>query len=232
MARCVAGPLPVDAASNATAWNAVALDEATSPPPDGLTRFEWTGWPGRGPGLEILGDLTGARVAELGCGTGEHAALLPRHGTRQVYGVDVADARIQQARRRWRHVPGIMWLSGDAPAVLGGLPPLDVCYSIYGALWYAAPARVLPAIHARLMPGGLLAFSANAPRAGEPSGQRADNLAINGMRLPVIYYTHTAEEWRQLLLAQGFTDISFVHVTAPQSGPYKTLVVTARRPHN
>ncbi|NRQ39384.1 class I SAM-dependent methyltransferase [Nonomuraea sp. NN258] len=230
MAQHLAAPLPADAATNATAWNAVAgLDNSNGLPANELTRFEWTGWPGHGPGIDILGDLSGAHVAELGCGTGEHAAMLPRHGTRAVYGVDVAPARVAQARRRWRHVPGIVWIDGEAAAVLPGLPPLEVCYSIYGALWYAAPGRLLPAIGAQLVPHGLLAFSANAPRAGEPSGQRVDNLTIDGVRMPVIYYTHTAEQWQRLLTAHGFTDIRALTVAAPGGGPYTTLVVTARR---
>ncbi|MEU7226114.1 class I SAM-dependent methyltransferase [Streptomyces chrestomyceticus] len=153
---------PVDARVNARAWNHIAAQD-TPAPGQVPERIEWTCWPGRGPGAGFLGDLTGRRVAELGCGTGEHTAYAAAHGARLAVGIDVAAQRIATARARFGHLPALAWRVGDAAAVLAGLPRLDVCFSIYGALWYADPAQLLPVTANRLGPGGLLAFSVNAP---------------------------------------------------------------------
>ncbi|MCC2275504.1 class I SAM-dependent methyltransferase [Streptomyces sp. ET3-23] len=219
----------VDASVNARAWNHIAAQhttgEGTGTVPE---RIEWTCWPGQGPGAEWIGDLAGLRVAELGCGTGEHIAYTAAHGARLAIGVDVAEQRITQARARFGHLPRLDWRVGDAAQVLVELPGLDVCFSIYGALWYADPAQLLPAIAGRLRPG-LLAFSVNAPRDGELPGRRVDNLTLtSGARLPVVHYSYGADAWRRLLYEHGFTGTEVLPVAGPDHSPYRTLVIRAR----
>jgi SAM-dependent methyltransferase len=217
----------MDAQVNAQAWNGIARDTA---PAGGRVpdRLGWTAWPGTGPGAELLGDLDGATVAELGCGTGEHVAYLAQRGPRVVYGVDVAAEQIAQALGHFGHLPRIEWRIGDAAAVLATLPALDMCYSIFGALWYADPERLLPAVAVRLRPGGVLAFSANQPRPGQTSGVRVDNITLPAGRMWVIYYTFSGPQWRTLLQRHGFTDVDICQVAPPGEGAYRTLVVSAR----
>ncbi len=51
--------------------------------------FRWSWSQDGGPGTEILGDLTGLRVADLGAGAARHAAhLVTRHQPEQVHAVD------------------------------------------------------------------------------------------------------------------------------------------------
>ncbi|MFF0741555.1 class I SAM-dependent methyltransferase [Streptomyces sp. NPDC004111] len=224
----------IDAYVNARAWNHIAAQTA----PD-TTAFAqgtvpgtiaWTCWPGHGPGAEWIGDLAHAQVAELGCGTGEHIAYAAAHGARLAVGVDVADQRIAQARASFGHLPATDFRTGDATDVLPTLPQLDVCFSIYGALWYADPNRLLPAIHHQLRPHGVLAFSTNAPRPGELPGRRVDNLTLtSGARLPVVHYSYDADAWRRLLDQHGFDRIDILPVDGPQNSPYRTLVLRTRR---
>ncbi|MGW0531126.1 class I SAM-dependent methyltransferase [Streptomyces sp. NPDC003032] len=223
------GPM-VDASVNARAWNHIAAQDPGQDVGTVPERMEWTCRPGRGPGSEFLGDLAGLRVVELGCGTGEHIAYAAAHGARLAVGVDVAEQRIAQARARFDHLPALLWRVGDAAQELVELPRLDVCFSIYGALWYADPAQLLPVIHNRLRPGGLLAFSVNGPRTGELSGRRVDNLTLNSrVRLPVVHYSYDADAWRRLLDEHGFTDCEVLAVQGPEASPYRTLVLRARR---
>ncbi|MFI6475954.1 class I SAM-dependent methyltransferase [Streptomyces sp. NPDC050516] len=228
----------VDASVNARAWNRIAaqdahagqrcnVDRTTPPLPE---RIEWTCWPGRGPGGDFLCELSGLRVAELGCGTGEHTAYAAAHRARLAIGVDIADQRIAQAQARFGHLPALVWRTGDAARVLAELPVLDVCFSIYGALWYADPAQLLPVIHGRLRPGGLLAFSVNGPRPGELPGRRVDNLTLDDRtRLPVIHYSYDTGTWRRLLDRHGFTTPEVLPVQGPEGSPHRTLVIRARR---
>ncbi|WP_425282008.1 methyltransferase domain-containing protein [Streptomyces albofaciens] len=64
-----------------------------------------------------IGDLAGLRVAELGCGTGEHIAHAAAHGAALAIGIDVAAHRIAQARARYGHLPTLFWRIGDAVTV-------------------------------------------------------------------------------------------------------------------
>jgi hypothetical protein len=116
------------------------------------------------------------------------------------------------------------------PRCLTELPLIDVCLSIYGALWYADPTQMLPVIHNQLHPGGLLAFSVNGPRPGELPGRRVDNLTLtSGARLPVVHYSYDADAWRRLLDEHGFADVEVLPVVGPEGSPYRTLVIRARR---
>lgn len=221
----------VDATVNARAWNHIAAQDTTGPGPGTVPeRIEWTCWPGLGPGTEFIGELAGLRVAELGCGTGDHIAYAATHGARLAVGVDVAEQRIAAARARYSHLPALACRIGDAAQELADLPRLDVCFSIYGALWYADPRALLPVIHNRLRPGGLLAFSVNGPRPSELPGRRVDNLTLSsGARLPVVHYSYDADAWQRLLDEYGFAPPEVLPVDGPEGSPYRTLVIRARR---
>jgi hypothetical protein len=45
-----------------------------------LTEPWWTPWPGIGPGRDVLGDVAGLMVLELGCGKGDNAAAFAYEG--------------------------------------------------------------------------------------------------------------------------------------------------------
>ncbi|MFI2077526.1 class I SAM-dependent methyltransferase [Streptomyces triculaminicus] len=224
----------VDAWVNAVAWNSIAAQQppGAGPPQAAVPEvIEWTCWPGHGPGSAFLGALTGRRVAELGCGTGEHTAYAAACGARLAIGVDVAGARLQQARARFGVLPAVVWKTGDAAEVLAALPRLDVCFSIYGALWYSDPAHLLPVIHSRLKPGGILAFTVNAPCPGELPGRRVDNLTLStGARLPVVHYSYDADTWQRLIATAGMSTQEVVTVDDPAGGDYRALVIRAQRP--
>ena len=103
----------------------------------------------------LLGGLSGRCVLEPA-------------GARLTVGVDISPARITQARARWGHLPNTRWLTGDAATALDdhGWGAVEVCMSIFGALWYADPAVLLPRIHARLATSGMLAISTGTTLPG------------------------------------------------------------------
>ncbi len=224
---------PTGDTANTLAWNRIAQEEpdteqARPPIPADIS---WSTQPGDGPGAEILGPFPGAVVAELGCGTGDHLAYVAAHGARQAIGIDSAEHRIRQARTRWQHLPSLFWMTGDAGQVLDAVPePVDVCYSIFGALWYSDPERLLPRIHAALLPGGRLVFSVGRARPGQLQGARVDNLTLaDGTRLPVVHYSYDATAWTNLLNRHGFTGVGCVEVPARRADANPTLVLTAAR---
>jgi SAM-dependent methyltransferase len=62
-----------------------------SPPADTPFAIEYA--------YNLLGDVRGKKILELGCGDGENTVLLA-HREARVYGVDVSDAMVKLARRR------------------------------------------------------------------------------------------------------------------------------------
>jgi SAM-dependent methyltransferase len=77
-----------------------------------LDRWAWD-IPAAGPGAEVLGDVTGLRVLDLGSGLGRHAAFLAALGAR-VTAVDSSPTQYQRAVARYAGTPGLRLLCADA----------------------------------------------------------------------------------------------------------------------
>ncbi|MFJ9154362.1 bifunctional class I SAM-dependent methyltransferase/NUDIX hydrolase [Streptomyces sp. NPDC102270] len=150
-------PLDPDSV-NTEAWHAYGdhhLRHGTVLPE--LERFDW-GLRGTGPGAEILGELAGRRVLDLGCGPGRHAAHLVRAYGAQVDAVDSSPSQYERARARYDSLPGLRLIRADAVEHLGTAEPYDVVYSV-NAVPYLDPRRLLPALATALRPGGTLCFT-------------------------------------------------------------------------
>jgi SAM-dependent methyltransferase len=127
-------------------------------------RFEWTRQPGTGPRARILGNLAGATVIELGCGSGHNLAhLVARHGVTGI-GVDADPAKISQARAGYGHLPDIRFILADAHRYLSTAAPgsADLVLSIFGVFSFTDPRPVLAGTARILRPGGLLAVTLRA----------------------------------------------------------------------
>jgi SAM-dependent methyltransferase len=61
-----------------------------------------------------LEDVRGARVLDVGCGNGTHAAAYARSGAAEVLGVDFAS--VAEAAERWAAVPGLRFAFHDLDA--------------------------------------------------------------------------------------------------------------------
>ncbi|MET9515793.1 class I SAM-dependent methyltransferase [Streptomyces sp. NPDC002994] len=194
--------------SNATAWEAygrhhvhrrTALAE--------LDRFDW-GWWGTGPGAEVLGDLTGKRVLDLGCGTGRHAAHLVREHGAVVDAIDSSPSQHARARSRYPGLAGLRLVLADAVDHLAHAEPYDVIYSVHG-LTYLDPHRALPALADGLKPGGLLCFTTlHTNSAGHgPSttvAPRPEALPLAGGRTQTVQmWVLTTQLWESLLNDHG-----------------------------
>ena len=112
---------------------------------------------------DIVRELGGRRVLDVGCGTGTFALRLADRGI-EVTGVDPAQASLEVARSK----PGadrVRWLVGDATR----LPPMQVDVSTMTANVAQAIvkdsewASTLRGIHAALRPGAHLVFETRDP---------------------------------------------------------------------
>jgi SAM-dependent methyltransferase len=115
--------------------------------------------------LQVLGDVDGKDVLELGCGAAQWAILLARQGARMV-GLDNSARQLEHARER-------MAASGvEFPLVHAAAESLpfddasfDVVFCDHGAMSFADPLLVVPEVSRVLRGGGLLAFSITSPLA-------------------------------------------------------------------
>jgi SAM-dependent methyltransferase len=115
--------------------------------------------------LNVLGDVAGIDVVELGCGTAYLSAWLAKRGAR-VVGVDPTPAQLETARRLMRET-GIEFPLVEAP---GESVPLadasfDLVLSEHGAAIWADPYRWIPEAARLLRSGGRLVFLHPTPLA-------------------------------------------------------------------
>jgi SAM-dependent methyltransferase len=198
-------------ASASAAW---AQDEIT-----------WGVWRTPESQLNVLGDVTGLDVVELGCGTAYFSAWLARRGAR-VVGVDPTPAQLETARRLQKETgiefPLIEAIGEDVP-----LPDasFDVALSEYGAAIWADPYLWIPEAARLLRPGGRLIFLCNSPLSVlcmtlEGAGEQLvrPQRGMNKIEWPD---THEVEfhlghgDWFELLRSTGFDVERFVELFAP-----------------
>jgi SAM-dependent methyltransferase len=107
--------------------------------------------------LRSLRPLEGARILDLPCGYGRHAALLARRGF-HVVGVDLSRAMLAEARRRSPEGPRLRFRRGDMRRI-GYRDEFDAVINLYTSFGYFTPAQNVTALRrmARaLRPGGRL----------------------------------------------------------------------------
>ncbi|MFD6597783.1 NUDIX domain-containing protein [Streptomyces coelicoflavus] len=145
--------------TNTRAWQIYGqrqLARAYTPPvPE---RLSWTPWEGIGPGAEVLGDVTGRQVLDIGSGAGHHAVHLAQaHGAR-VTGIELSPTQHERAVSTHADVDGVEFVQADMAEYLGGAVPFDAAYAI-GTLAFIDPHRSLPALRDGLRPGAPLILS-------------------------------------------------------------------------
>ena len=115
--------------------------------------------------LNVLPDVAGKDVIELGCGTAYFSSWLARRGARPV-GVDVTPAQLETARAMQRET-GIEFPLLEANAEDVPLPDasFDVVVSEYGASIWCDPYLWIPEAARLLRPGGELVFLRNSTLA-------------------------------------------------------------------
>ncbi|MFB7498173.1 class I SAM-dependent methyltransferase [Streptomyces sp. NPDC056161] len=203
--------------------------EGAQPAPQ-ADRFDWTQYPGHGPGSEVLGRPLHA--LELGPAEGKEAAHLALQGV-EVTGVDFSPVQVERARAWWRGTPGLSFAQGEACSYLSSAPAeYDAIYSVWGAVWFTDPEDLFPCVFKRLSPGGVFAFSQAEPVAGSYGPQQMWGKWLEGREreLTVLRWQYAPEMWADILKRHGFTDIDAHVLKAPEAGNLGTLMVRAQVP--
>jgi SAM-dependent methyltransferase len=112
--------------------------------------------------VDVLGDVAGLDVVELGCGTAYFSAWLARRGAR-VVGIDLTPAQLETARRMQAQF-GLEFplIEASAEAVPLADASFDLVLSEYGASIWCDPASWIPEAVRLLRKGGRLIFLRNS----------------------------------------------------------------------
>ncbi|MEO3839529.1 class I SAM-dependent methyltransferase [Streptomyces sp. CNZ287] len=186
--------------------------------------LDWTQYAGHGPGPELLGEP--GTALEIGCGTGRAAAYLADRGV-EVTGIDLSPVMVKRITAHWAG-RGPQFVRAEVLDYLTGTDRTwDAVYSIFGAVWFTDPAKLLPLVARRLTPGGVFAFSQPPaiPGAYGPQGMYKSGFA--GKAMYTYRYSYTPRKWRTLLERAGFTDISVDILGAPTRDHIGTLIARA-----
>lgn len=179
--------------------------------PEGLTESE----------AEILGDVVGKHVLEVGSGAGQCSRWVRSQGGLS-FGLDLSHRQLQHSRRLDEQtgvaVPSVLGTATDLPFTDGSF---DVVFCSFGALQFVQDIELAVAETARVLsPGGRFAFSITHPtrwmfpddptEAGLVASQsywdRTPYVEVDDGTGQVAYVEHhrTLGDWVAVLAASGF----------------------------
>ncbi len=194
--------------------------------------YAWGVWQIPESELNVLGDVEGRDILELGCGGAEWSRSLLRRGAR-VTGLDNSPERLRRAQEGNREA-GV-----NFPLVLSGAehtPFADASFDIvmadHGAPSFADPYLVVPEVARVLRTGGIYAFSGTHPLVWLAFDPQADAMS-DRLRSDYFGIHRDAEpdgpaefnlpigEWIRLFRAHGF-DVEALIEPRPAEGATST----------
>lgn len=216
-----------DAAKNAALWTQTNADytDANAETNWALDEISWGIWGIDESELNVIGDVDGLDVVELGCGTAYFSAWLAKKGARPV-GVDVTPAQLVTARRMMAKT-GIEFPLVEADAAETGLPDAcaDLVVSEYGASIWVDPYRWIPEAARLLRPEGRLVFLRNSTLVilcsddEVPAKEQLVHPQFGMKRFEFpeggVEFHLAHGEWIDLLRANGFEIERLIEIQAP-----------------
>lgn len=147
--------------------------------------------------LELIGDVRGQRVLDLGCGTGRYCVLLAQRGA-QVVGVDPSPEMLAQARQKVRP-------TGQVELHLGSIDTLDLPGEHFDLIVFALAAGHLPELEPIfsqavrfLKPAGRMVISDIHPYWPVSGHDYTEFFDRTGQEYRIPLYPHLFEEYWSL----------------------------------
>jgi len=187
--------------------------------------------------LRLPGDLEPGLIVDLGCGTGQHAALLKRrHPRARVIGLDSSAAMLEQARGLGADVE---WVQADL-ARWEPDGPIDLIFANASLQWLPDHEGLLRRLTGLLAPGGDIAVQMplawdtlhyRTMRAVMAEGPWSDRLSeretIQALLSPEAYYGVLAETCE----AVDIWSTTYLHALTGADAVLEWMKGTALRPH-
>ncbi|MFT9598341.1 class I SAM-dependent DNA methyltransferase [Mesobacillus sp.] len=169
--------------------------------------------------LEMIGDVAGKRILDLGCGDAEIGIELLQQGGASYLGVEGSNNMAQTAIENLEGTTGQV-LRSSMEEWQPQPDQYDLVLSRFALHYLADLSSVFGKIHDSLAPGGKFIFSVQHPvltssaKSAEGSGRRSDWVVDDYFNLgervepwigkKVIKYHRTIEQYFQLILQAGF----------------------------
>lgn len=174
--------------------------------------------------LQILGDVRGRDVLEIGCGAAQWTIALAAQGAR-VTGLDLSERQLTHARRRDSSVRLVQG-SGEQLPFAGAA--FDVAFCDHGALSFCEPDVIVAECARVLRGGGLLAFCCTHPLlylTWDPVKRRQTrrlhiDYAALGKMPPeegTVDWSLPPGEWIRVLRNHGFDVEDLIELVAPET---------------
>jgi SAM-dependent methyltransferase len=216
---------------NRASWDLQAVDYEEAGRRSWASDEPWWGiWRVPESMLNVLPDVRGLDVVELGCGTAYVSSWLARRGA-TVVGIDNSRAQLTNAPRFQREFgvefPLIHANAEEVPLADGSF---DLAISEYGACLWCDPYRWIPEAARLLRPGRRLIFLTNSPlqvlcspdlEADFPATDRLQRPYFGMHRFewpddPAIEFHLGHGDWIRLLRANGFEVEDLIEVRPPE----------------
>ncbi len=147
--------MDLEISENQKTWDAVAHEF-----------FEASALPVWGPfgiadDLDLISEIKGKTFLEVACGSGRSIKYLIEHGAAKVYGLDLSNTQIEEAKRFNADAvdDGRVVLIHDNMETKLDIESIDTIFSIYGIGWTQDPVATFKYIYEYLKPGGQFIWS-------------------------------------------------------------------------
>jgi ubiquinone/menaquinone biosynthesis C-methylase UbiE len=158
------GRLVTSIEANRRLWNKISVEyQREHDPRIGAAPRLWGCYSIPDEQLGALGDVTGQRVLELGCGAGQWSRSLAEEAA-HVVGFDLSEAQLAAARAAMGSV-GYGLVQGAAEQLPFAADSFDLVFCDEGALLWAPPDVAVPEAARVLRRGGRLVFTVMSPWA-------------------------------------------------------------------
>jgi SAM-dependent methyltransferase len=169
---------------------------------------------------DMIGNVSGARVLDLGCGFGAFARWAADAGARHVLGIDLSQRMLERARALTA-APNIEYRCSDLESLALAEDAYDIVYSSLAFHYIEDFGRLTAAIRHGLVGSGRLVFSVEHPLFTAPSEPRwiassgatvwpLNDYAAEGRRVThwftpgVVKYHRTLASYLNTLTRAGF----------------------------
>ena len=169
--------------------------------------------------LQVLGDVNGKRVLEVGCGAAQWTSALATRGAR-AYGIDLSEQQL-------RHAPKALPLAqANAERLPFAERSFDITFCDHGAATFTPPRVLVPEVARVLKPGCVFAFCMSTPIRDMCFDAAADavtpRLAIDYFSLSSfddgrsVEYQLPYGDWIRLFRQHGFTVEDLIEIRPPE----------------
>ncbi|MCM3081936.1 class I SAM-dependent methyltransferase [Brevibacillus invocatus] len=173
--------------------------------------------------LQLIGDVTGLKVLEIGCGSGHSLQYMDQKHAGELWGLDLSTKQIESARDLLKNSRAPVMLFESPMEEDPGLPQhyFDLAYSVFAIGWTVDLDRTLANVHRYLKQGGVFVFSWEHPLFSRIASQDG-TLVVAKSYHEEGSFDH--EAWQETAIMQQFRLSTYLNVCIQQGFSIERVV--------